>query len=64
MHLEFDKMLGINGRRVQSSEFHPSPTDSELYRIQDAFADLDKYWIDQEDGFDEASLVAAPLAGK
>ncbi len=31
--------------RLKASEFHPSPNESERYRIQDAFDDLDQYWL-------------------
>jgi len=33
-----------NFKRLQASEFNPSPTDSELYRIQSSFAHPDQYW--------------------
>jgi len=34
-----------NFERLKASEFRPSPTNSECYRLQDAFAILDQYWF-------------------
>jgi len=42
--------LRENFERLKASEFHPSPSDSQLYRMQDTFADLDQYWLKEEWG--------------
>jgi len=43
---EIRKCLMENFKRLQASEFHPSPTDSQHYFIKEEFDEKDRYWID------------------
>jgi len=42
---EIRKCLMENFNRLQASEFHPSPTDSQHYFIKKEFDEKDRYWI-------------------